>query len=61
MTLDEAKEHLSDCTASDGRLYSLGWYLSWDVGDLCAVLDGEFTPNDLEAIAIYMRALNSPL
>lgn len=37
------------------RLYSGGWYLSVDTGDETATLDGEFTADDLEAIASWMR------
>lgn len=39
----------------DGGLYSVGWYLRWDVGDDIALLDGQFTAEDLEAIAFWMR------
>ncbi|MEE7625455.1 hypothetical protein V3O24_04715 [Methylobacter sp. Wu8] len=39
----------------DGGLYDLGWYLSWNKGDESATLDGEFTADDLEAIAWWMR------
>jgi hypothetical protein len=39
----------------DGCLFSLGWYLSWDIGDDKATLDGEFSADELEAIAWWMR------
>ncbi len=39
----------------DGGLYDLGWYLSWNVGDDTATLDGIFSADDLEAIAAHMR------
>ena len=39
----------------NGGLYSLGWYLHWNVGSNTATLDGEFTADDLEAIASHMR------
>ena len=46
----------------DGVLYNLGWYLSWTPGDPSAVLDGNFTAEELQAIAEHMKthALTSP-
>lgn len=44
----------------DGGLYSLGWYLSWDVGQEHAVLDGPFTADELIAIGSYMKETNEP-
>lgn len=46
---------LKDCKESDGSLYNLSWYLSWKTGSNEAVLDGEFTANDLIAIAEHMK------
>lgn len=40
---------------ADGGLYSLSAYLSWDIGDRQAIIDGEFTADELEAIAWWMR------
>jgi hypothetical protein len=37
------------------NLYSLGWYLSWHEGDELATLDGDFTAQELQAIAVYMQ------
>ena len=56
MTLDEAKALLGDTVQSDGRLYDQGWYCRFTPGDRTAILDGDFDADDLEAIAIYMRA-----
>ena len=39
----------------DESLYCCGWYLGWCLGDKEAVLDGRFTPEELEAIAFWMR------
>lgn len=50
-----AKAHLHDCLAQDG-LFCLGWYLGYTDGRDHAVLDGEFTADDLDAIACYMRS-----
>lgn len=62
MTLDEARQHLAGSIDSrDGRLFSLGWYLSWFPGDEYACLDGDFTADDLEAIAVNMRATAVPM
>lgn len=57
MTYEEAKEHLKDEIQPNGRLYSLGWYCSWDPqhGRDYVTLDGEFTAKDLEAIAVYIK------
>lgn len=55
MTFADACEHLRYVINTDGGLYSLGWYLAWDKGYSSAILDGEFTSMDLEAIAVYMR------
>lgn len=41
--------------SDDGGLHSLGWYLSWNAAADYAVLDGEFAPEHLEAIAWWMR------
>lgn len=40
---------------SDKQLHSLGWYLSVESGDAEATLDGTFTADQLEAIAMWMR------
>ncbi len=56
MTFAEAREHLKGVIYSDdGGLYHLGWYVNWSPRDLLATLDGEFSADDLEAIAVYMR------
>lgn len=39
----------------DGGLSSDLKYLSWDVGQIEATLDGDFTADELEAIAWWMR------
>lgn len=56
MTIEEAIEILKDDIQEDGGLYGLGWYLNWDPLDNYAVLDGYFNADQLEAIAVYMRA-----
>lgn len=50
---------LKDCVRHDGGLYSPGWFLNWQVGDQKATLDGEFTVDELEAIALHMRRENA--
>jgi len=55
------EDPLKDVTKPDGSLYSLGWYLSWEVGDPLAVLDGDFSADDLIAIGFHMkRTLKCP-
>jgi hypothetical protein len=60
--MDEAKatEILTDCIEAGcppvkNQLHSLGWYLSWNPGDEQATLDGDYSAEDLEAIAWWMR------
>lgn len=47
------KDEVED--VNNNNLYSLGWYLSWYVGDEEATLDGDFTADELEAIAWWMK------
>jgi hypothetical protein len=42
--------------APDGGLYGMGPYLRWEPGQTSATLDGEFTADELRAIADYMAA-----
>jgi len=41
--------------SDDGGLYDLGWYLAWNTNHKDACLDGDFTADELEAIAWWMR------
>lgn len=45
--LEKAEALLSECAK--------GSYMAWKDGDDCACLDGLFTPDELEAIALVMR------
>ena len=64
MTLEEAKKILEPVLEANGRLswsleknvdYQFG-FVSYFPGDDSAALDGTFTADELEAIAVYMRA-----
>lgn len=60
MNEEKAKKILNKVRQEDNSLYSnsrrlIDGYLSWDVEDEKAVLDGTFTTNELEAIAWWMR------
>lgn len=61
MNKETAKRILRSCLSSSGErfsaeeLFSLGWYLSAGANDENATLDGEFTADELEAIAAWMR------
>lgn len=55
MTEATATTILSDSITPDGLLHNIGWYLSWKPGAAAAILDGQFTADDLEAIAWWMR------
>lgn len=46
-TIDEIK-------TPTGGLFSLGGYVSWEPGDKTITLDGEFTADELRALAEHM-------
>ena len=60
MNEGKARKILGDDIQKDGGLYSLGWYLSWSPDRDIACLDGEFSTDDLEAIAWWMRNKAAP-
>jgi hypothetical protein len=60
MTLDEARQELGDDIKSDNGLYNSMNYLGWNIYNTYATLDGDFDANQLEAIAIWMRANYCP-
>lgn len=52
----EARERLSESVQADGTLDNLSRYLYYDpTVRATATLDGEFTADDLDAIACWMR------
>jgi hypothetical protein len=55
MTEQRARDLLGECVRPDGRL--LGGYdmVAWQHGESSATLDGQFTADELEAIAWWMR------
>lgn len=55
MNEEQAWKLLQGCIEDDNGLHSLGWYLGWDVEDDNAVLDGDFTADELSAIAWWMK------
>lgn len=56
MTLEEARRLLGDDIREHGRLYNTSRYLSFIPGEKTACLDSDFTADELEAIAVWMRA-----
>jgi hypothetical protein len=57
MTREEAKQVLGAMVQSDGSLMAVrGHYVHWLPGDPTAILDDVFTADELEAIAVWMRA-----
>jgi hypothetical protein len=50
-------KHVLDAIQEDNSLHDLGWYLSWPYAadPKLACLDGNFTADELEAIARHMR------
>lgn len=51
----KARELLFGSIGPDDRLMNVGWYLSWAPGKEKATLDGDFTADELDAIAWWMR------
>lgn len=60
MTPEQVRHHLTGAMQEDGSLHSTGWYLSWHPTNLTATLDGGFTADQLEAIALWMREHQAP-
>ena len=56
MTLDEAKQILGDSIKPNGNIEELGQYMQYYVRDSTICLDADFSADELEAIAVYMRA-----
>jgi len=56
MTLKEAKKIIGTSLKPDGSVHELGQYMYYRPGDLTACLDADFSADDLEALAVYMRS-----
>ncbi len=56
MDVAAAKKHLADALTENGGLDDVSRYLSYAPGNDTATLDGQFTADDLEAIAVVMRS-----
>ncbi len=54
-TEEAANKVLRGAVKADGSLSNGGMYLHWDVGSPEATLDGEFSAEELEMIAAWMR------
>jgi len=55
MDEQKARAILGTDVQPDGSLYCLGRYLNYVLGDETACLDADFTADELEAIAWWMR------
>lgn len=57
MNEEKARKILAEWVQPDGTLFCLGHYTAWPAagGKEHAVLDAEFTADELEAIAWWMR------
>jgi hypothetical protein len=59
MNINKAKKHLAQGMQEFGdnclRISNLNYYLMYKKGSDKAILDGEFTIEDLEAITCYMK------
>jgi hypothetical protein len=60
MTLDEAKNILGDSIQPNGNVEELRQYKQYYSGDTTICLDADFSADELEALAIYMRATAKP-
>lgn len=50
-----AADELAGCREADGGLYSDGMcYICWHLGETTVKLDGDFTADELRAIATHM-------
>jgi hypothetical protein len=47
---------IKDSLQPDGGLYWLAGYLSWNVGDRKVTIDGDYTAEELKAIADHMES-----
>ena len=52
----EQHQIIKDSLQPDGGLYWLAGYVSWNVGGRRVTLDGDFTPDELRAIADHMES-----
>ena len=55
MNREEAEAILANYIQPNGRLYNVGGYVSWNPGNSKITLDGEFTAEELEAMAWWMK------
>ena len=53
--MSEQHQIIKNSLQPDGGLYWLRGYLSWNVGGRRVTIDGDFTPDELSAIADYME------
>jgi hypothetical protein len=56
-----SKQHqiIKDSLQPDGGLYWLAGYLSWNVGDRKVTIDGDYTAEELRAIADHMGKVSN--
>lgn len=55
MTLEEAKNILRAEISKNGNLFCNSPYIAYGKGEEAVTLDGDFTADELEAIAVFMR------
>ena len=54
--MSERHQIIKNSLQPDGGLYWLAGYVSWNVGDRRVTIDGDFTPDELRAIADHMES-----
>jgi hypothetical protein len=53
--MSEQHQIIKEAIQPDGGLHWLAGYVSWNVGDRRVTIDGDFTPDELRAIADHME------
>jgi hypothetical protein len=54
--MSEQHQIIKEAIQPDGGLHWLAGYVSWNVGDRRVTIDGDFTPDELRAIADHMES-----
>ena len=54
--MSEQHQIIKEAIQPDGGLHWLAGYVSWNVGDRKVTIDGDFTPDELRAIANHVES-----
>jgi hypothetical protein len=56
--MSEQHQIIKEAIQPDGGLHWLAGYVSWNVGDRRVTIDGDFTPDELRAIADHVERVS---